>query len=544
MSASNKKKLRKEQEAVKLTEKQLAAQKEAKKTNLYTTLFVITMAVILVVAIVIGVNQTITSSGIREKNTTALTIGSHELSNAELNYYYIDTVNNFLSQYGSYAAMFGLDTAKPLDEQFIDEEQTTTWADDFLNSAKETAKSVYAVCDAAEAEGFTLSEQDLANVNNTVINLSSYAMVYGYADVEDYLKAMYGYGATMDTFQTYLENNVMYSAYQQNRADGLSYDAAALAAADSEDYTSYDYNTYYIAASRFLEGGTTAEDGTVTYSDEEKAASVAAAEEAAKALTANGTTTVEALDAAIAAMEVNKDTTAASSAHEGTLFSSISTVYNTWLADSARKTGDVSYFANTSTTSNEDGAETTTTNGYTVVVYLGTEDNTFALKNVRHILLPYEGGTTDSTTGVTTYSDEEKAAAKEKAEKVLADWKAGEANEESFAALVKDNSTDTGSIENGGLYENVYPGQMVVNFNDWCFDETRKAGDTGIVETEYGYHVMYFVGDSDVTYRNYLIENTLKSNDMNEWYAALVEAVTVTEGSTKYINTSLILSGN
>ncbi len=544
MSASNKKKLRKEQEAVKLTEKQLAAQKEAKKTNLYTTLFVITMAVILVVAVVIGVNQTITSSGIREKNTTALTIGSHELSNAELNYYYIDTVNNFLSQYGSYAAMFGLDTAKPLDEQFIDEEQTTTWADDFLNSAKETAKSVYAVCDAAEAEGFTLSEQDLANVNNTVINLSSYAMVYGYADVEDYLKAMYGYGATMDTFQTYLENNVMYSAYQQNRADGLSYDAAALAAADSENYTSYDYNTYYIAASRFLEGGTTAEDGTVTYSDEEKAASVAAAEEAAKALTGEGTTTVEALDAAIAALEINKDTTAASSAHEGTLFSSISTVYSTWLADSARKAGDVSYFANTSTTSNEDGAETTTTNGYTVVVYLGTEDNTFALKNVRHILLPYEGGTTDSTTGVTTYSDEEKAAAKEKAEKVLADWKAGEANEEAFAALVKDNSTDTGSIENGGLYENVYPGQMVVNFNDWCFDETRKAGDTGIVETEYGYHVMYFVGDSDVTYRNYLIENTLKSNDMNEWYAALVEAVNVTEGSTKYINTSLVLSGN
>ncbi len=544
MSASNKKKLRKEQEAVKLTEKQLAAQKEAKKTNLYTTLFVITMAVILVVAIVIGVNQTITSSGIREKNTTAMTVGSHELSNAELNYYYIDTVNNFLSQYGSYAAMFGLDTTKPLDEQFIDEEQTTTWADDFLNSAKETAKSVYAVCDAAEAEGFTLSEQDLANVNNTVINLSSYAMVYGYADVEDYLKAMYGYGATMDTFQTYLENNVMYSAYQQNRADGLSYDAAALAAADSENYTSYDYNTYYIAASRFLEGGTTAEDGTVTYSDEEKTASVAAAEEAAKALTANGTTTVEALDAAIAAMEVNKDTTAASSAHEGTLFSSISTVYNTWLADSARKSGDVSYFANTSTTSNEDGTETTTTNGYTVVVYLGTEDNTFALKNVRHILLSFAGGTTDPNTGVTTYSDEEKAAAKEKAEKVLADWKAGDANEESFAALVKDNSTDTGSIENGGLYENVYPGQMVVNFNDWCFDESRKAGDTGIVETEYGYHVMYFVGDSDVTYRNYLIENTLKSNDMNEWYAALVEAVTVTEGSTKYINTSLVLSAN
>ena len=38
MSASNKKKLRKEQESVKLTEKQLTAQKEAKKLKLYTAI--------------------------------------------------------------------------------------------------------------------------------------------------------------------------------------------------------------------------------------------------------------------------------------------------------------------------------------------------------------------------------------------------------------------------------------------------------------------------------------------------------------------------
>ena len=34
---------------------------------------------------------------------------------------------------------------------------------------------------------------------------------------------------------------------------------------------------------------------------------------------------------------------------------------------------------------------------------------------------------------------------------------------------------------------------MVQAFNDWCFDESRKAGDYGLVKTEYGYHVMYFV---------------------------------------------------
>ena len=93
MSASNKKKLRKEQDAAKLTEKQQSAQKEAKKVSLYTTAFVVVMVLLLAVAIFVGVRQTIVNSGIREKNTVALTVGTHELSNAELNYFYMDAVN-------------------------------------------------------------------------------------------------------------------------------------------------------------------------------------------------------------------------------------------------------------------------------------------------------------------------------------------------------------------------------------------------------------------------------------------------------------------
>ena len=55
MSASSKKKLRNEQEAVKMTERQIAEQQEAKKLKLYTTAFVVVLAVILVLAITIGV---------------------------------------------------------------------------------------------------------------------------------------------------------------------------------------------------------------------------------------------------------------------------------------------------------------------------------------------------------------------------------------------------------------------------------------------------------------------------------------------------------
>ena len=93
MSASSKKKLRNAEQAEKLTEKQLAEQKEAKKLKLYTTLAVVILAALVLFAAYVGISRTISNSGIRERNTVALTIGDKEISNAELNYYFIDAVN-------------------------------------------------------------------------------------------------------------------------------------------------------------------------------------------------------------------------------------------------------------------------------------------------------------------------------------------------------------------------------------------------------------------------------------------------------------------
>ncbi len=547
MSASSKKKLRKEQEAATLTEKQQAALKEAQQTKLMTTAFVAVMALILVVAIVVGTTQLISNSGIREKNTVAMTVGSHELSNAELNYYYIDTVNSFYSQNGSYASLFGLDVTKPLNEQFFDETAGQTWADYFLESAKDTASAVYAMADAAKAEGFALTEDQNADIDSIISNFSLYASLYGYADAETYLKAMYGKGATMEGIRNYVEMSMLSDAYNTAHQDGLSFTDADLRAAEAENfhkYSSFSYNYYYLAASRFLEGGTTAEDGTVTYTDEEKAASITAAEDAAKTVASAQIASVADLDAAIAALPLNAEsTTAKSTAYTDYGYSSIDDDLAAWLTAQGRKAGDVAYVANKSTSTDENGTETTEILGYYVVYFHSVNDNAFALKNARHILVSFEGGTADEY-GNMTYTDEEKATAKASAEALLAEWKAGEATEDSFAALATEKSTDTGSTANGGLYEDIYPGQMVTPFEDWCYDASRKAGDTGIVETTYGYHVMYFTGDSAQTYRDHQITEELTSEAQNQWYKGIVDAVETTDGDTKYLTLDLILSAN
>lgn len=535
MSASSKKKLRNEQQTAKMTEKQVAEQKEAKKLTLYTTIFVVVLAVMVVFAIAIGVTRSISNSGVRERNTVALTVGDHEISNAELSYFYMSAINNFNSNYGNYAAMMGLDTSKPLDEQVINNDTGLTWADDFLNTAKDNARSVYAMADAAEAAGFTLSEDELAEIDTSISNMKMYATLYGYSSTKDFLKAQYGSGATEESYKQYVTVNTLANAYYNSYSSSLTYTDADLRAAESENYdkySSFTYNTYYLAASKFQ-----AEDED----DSDKA--VKAAEEAANSLIGEDVATVADFDAAIAALDINKDTEASSTAYTDQQYASVSTTIRDWITDSARKEGDKTVIANTTTSTDDDGNETKTTLGYYAVFFTGSNDNTFPLVNVRHILVKFEGGTTDSTTGTTTYSDEEKNAAKEKAEEILDEWMSGDATEDSFAALANEKSDD-GDGTTGGLYENVYPGQMVSSFNDWCFDASRQSGNTGIIESEYGYHVMYFVGKSSTTYRDYQIESELRSTDTQEWYDATVEAMPMTDGNTKYIRKNLIISAS
>ena len=354
-----------------------------------------------VFAIAIGVTRSITNSGVHERNTVALTVGDHEISNAELNYFYMSAINNFNSNYGSYAAMLGLDTSKPLNEQVINNDTGLTWADDFLNTAKDSARSAYALADAAEAAGFTLSEDDLADIDSTISNMKLYANLYGYSSTKDFLKAQYGNGATEESYRQYVTLNALASAYRNSYSSSLTYTDADLRAAESENYekySSFTYNTYYLAASKFQTDEVDAD------SDE----AVKAAKEAADSLIGEDVATVEDFDAAIAALDVNRDTEASSTAYTDQQYSSVSATIRDWVIDSARKEGDKTVIANTSTSTDDDGKETTTTQGYYAVFFTGSNDNTFPLVNVRHILIKFEGGTTDSTTGTTTYSAEEK----------------------------------------------------------------------------------------------------------------------------------------
>ncbi len=560
MSASNQKKLRKEKQAAYMSERQRIEAEEKKKLKAYTATFWIILALCL--CIVVG---TVVSNPIKNvvySNTDAVVVGDHTLSAVTLNYFYIDAVNTYVNKYSSYISYI-LDTSKPLNEQVADKTTNATWADTFLDSAFENIKSTYALYDLATKDGHKLTEDEQKSVDTMFSNLKAYATIYGYSSADAYLRAVYGNGANEESYRSYYEISALADSYYTAHSESLEYEDADLRAYEKDkmhEYNSYTYSTYYLPYVDFRTGGTKGEDGKVTYSEDENNAARKVAKDLADKLASGEYKDLEEFNAAIKALhEYTKEDKATE--YEDVLYSSVNSLFRDWIigkvekeeakaSDSEdkkdeeeevtyeeRKEGQMTVIA-----SESGSGDNKTVNGYYVVRFESIESNQFNLKNVRHILVQFEGGTTSN--GTTTYSDAEKKAAKEAAQKLLDQWKSGDATEESFAALAEKETDDTGSKNTGGLYEEIYPGQMVEAFEDWCFDSERKEGDTGLVETEYGYHVMYFVGDADVTYRDFMLTNTMRNEDLKEWHDDLVEAIELTEKNLKYVEMDMILSAS
>ena len=554
MSASAKKKLRKEQNASMLTEKQLKEQKETKKLKLYTSIFLIAIVVVLVAALVFtGVNF-YKNSGFVEKHTVAAVVSGEELNSVQLSYYYNDMINSTYSEwsnsYGDNLSLFlsfmGLDASLPLDEQ----EYTAgiTWSDYFIETALEKAMSDYQLVAAAEAEGFVVPEDELTALDSTFSMLEAYAYLYGYSDVDAYLRAIYGPGADSESYYDYSYNAVVASAYYNAYGESLEIDDAAIRAYEADKYSnfsSFTFATYHLGYTNYLTGGTESEDGTIVYTAEEEAAARAAAKADAELLAK--VDNEEDLNAAIAALPINEGSlTAYATNFTNSLYSSISTLYNEWMADESRKAGDCTVIEKETEVTAEDGTTETVVNDYYVVLFQERNDNKMPLANIRHILVNFEGGSTDEN-GNTVYTDEEKAAAKAAAEEILAELTAdGTVTDEEFAAAATEKSDDTASAPYGGLYEDITPaaGQYTEEFQNWAVDPAREAGETGIIETIYGYHVMYYVGDDALTYRDYMITEEIRSNEITEWYNGILATDAIELKDASRLDTAVILGSN
>ena len=498
------------------TAREAQQRREEKRTNL---LYGVIAAAVLAAVIVSFVWR----SDVIPKMTTAATIDGEKYTAAEVGYYYQTAYRNFLNQYSYFTSYLGLNTGATLKSQKLNDSAAAmlgielpsaegegegsegaeaapmTWHDYFLNQALDNMSVIQAALKAADAEGFQYPAGVQAEYDDNMAALKSTAAASGIS-VSQYLKGNFGAGVTEKVYGEQLLRVLRYSAYADAHQNSLSFSDSELEEAYAADRNTYDHVSYEsVSISGTADSTTDAEGNTVEPTEEESAAALEAAREDAQAI----------LDG----FQDGGDLEALAQEHNGTYSQNESGNYSSgsvmseWLYDSARKSGDSAVL--------EDG-----TIQYVVVFHDRFRDENPTI-DIRHILVPL--GTGSIAEGGEGYEDEQaqlKADAHTKAEELLAQWQSGEATEDSFAALAMTESTD-GSKYDGGLYAEVYQGQMVAEFNDWCFDAARQPGDTGVVDTQYGAHVMYFSG---VNINRW--QSQVASNLRSEAYAAWEEELT------------------
>ncbi|MBR3641069.1 MAG: peptidylprolyl isomerase, partial [Oscillibacter sp.] len=293
---------------------------------------------------------------------------------------------------------------------------------------------------------------------------------------------------------------LQYYSYSNAYTESLTYEDDALEAAYADDKQSYDRVFWeYVVVDGQAESTEDAEGNTVEPTEEEQDAALEQAHHTAEEILA-GYASGASLSELAAAYENATYSMSTTTTYYGDAVSE-------WLFDEARTNGDTDIIADGTT--------------FCVALFHSRGRDESPTIDVRHILItPESGKLTSEDEGYAAEQEALKAAAKEEAEAILEEWKAGEATEDSFAALAMERSADSNAAS-GGLYEAVYPGQMVAEFNDWCFDPARQSGDTAVVETSYGAHVMYFVGPNAERWKTQ-VSATLRNKDVAAWAEELI----------------------
>jgi len=91
------------------------------------------------------------------------------------------------------------------------------------------------------------------------------------------------------------------------------------------------------------------------------------------------------------------------------------------------------------------------------------------------------------------------AAGEEEAQRILKEWqKAAPCTEATFGEMAHKYTQDPGTAVNGGRYQGIRKGQMTKVIEDWCFDPVRQVGDTVILRSDVGVHILYFSGSKTI----------------------------------------------
>ncbi len=456
----------------------------------------ITVAVVLVAACVIGlvVYNNLADSGYFLRKQVAAQSENYSVNGSMMTYFFYSNYN----QYASTFTQMGVNTSYSLKSQYADEENGITWFDYMATLSQSYVGELLALCECARAAGMELTDEDMKTIDDTIAAMEESAAEYGY-NMETYLMAMFGSGVKVQDVRDSMELVTLGGKFFDQYNTNLTYTDAEYEAyynANKASYQTVDFITCTVKQDDFIEKD---ENGNPIGKITEAAAK---AKEYAESMAA----ATNAEDFKNAILAYNTDIKGLSESDAKAALNAC--VLNGMTATAGNAASDWAFSAKTGDTKVVDASGGATYDVYYLTAAASRDDS--PTRNVRHLLLTTE-----------TYGTEAEKAA----QTIYDQWKAVDFDLEAFTALVYQFSEDPGSKTSGGLYANVSQGDMVPEFDAWLFDSSRKEGDTGMVNTTYGTHIMYYAGE-DVPAWKAAADSALRTEDYTNLIADNSEGIT------------------
>ena len=455
-----------------------------KRNNIITAAVSAFLCVVFVVSLILL--NWVQSSGVMLRSKTAMKTDNYSISGTTFNYFFNYQYQTFVNQNSSYLSYYGLDTSSSLSAQQYSEEQS--WFEYFLSQTQKNITEILILSELAKEEGISLNDDDKAQIEDFFVTLKDAAKE---ADekYEDYVQLAYGKGVNEDDIRKGLELSLLSTRYYTEKIASVKYTDKEI-----NDYFNKNKNDFLFVDFKKHTFNPAATDNMT---DKEKQAEYDKVSKYAERL--SKAKTADEFDSILTAIlkeqkttDANIKTAISDSVSEKNVYDETFNV-SKWAFDEGAKVGESYVYKNSNSRT----------------VYLLTKApyrDEGETRSVRHILISSE-----------SYEKDEDA--KKKAEEVLDEYLKGNKTAEKFGELAEKYTEDPGSKTTGGLYENFGKGEMVEEFEKWSFDSKRKEGDTEIVKTSYGYHIMYYVGKGKAAWKN-SVEATLMDNA----YTALYEA--------------------
>lgn len=498
------------------------AKRQPQKKDRTATFVLIAIVALLVLSLALVV---FSDSGIKARSTVIVSSDNYEVSGTVLAYYESLAYSNMFTQYYNlyYTYYFSGDSSSAY--TMAQQAMSQYTLGDFFDSALASAKEILVLCEAAKDANITLDDDDLKAIEDTIASIGGeYTANFGNGVKEKdvrralELQALAGkYYTTFseDTYDAVTDDEIA-KYIEENKENFYTVHALKYAVTlNADDYK--DDEEGFEAAKALadtylakLEAATTADEfrtALVEYIVERDFDATALSKIAADVRPeAEGLAVIKEqvlenlIDVLVEGKEeadvlyekgtLEEGIANVSDALESTCATALSALetaqsYVKETTDEAIKwlvSEETTVGATKSVDASDDTKYSRTVYMLTEALHLEDADTV----NVGHLLV--EARKASAT-------EEELAAAKKKAEELLATYLAGETTKEAFEKLALENTADSGVF-----YDNVEEGDMVAEFNDWIFSEDRKEiGETAIVQTDYGYHVMYWNGKGETT---------------------------------------------